>query len=98
MSPASQPLAYAHANRARFVEELKAFIRFPSITARPEHAGDLRRCAAWLADHLARSGLERATVIPTRGHPLVYAEWLHARDAPTVLVYGHYDVQPADPL
>jgi len=98
MSRADQPLAYARTQGAHFVEELKEFIRFPSVSARPEHGGELRKCAAWLAAHLARVGLERATVIPTPGHPLVYAEWLQARDAPTVLIYGHYDVQPAEPL
>ncbi len=90
-----QPLAYAQANSSRFVSELKDFIRFPSISAQPKHAGDLRKCAAWLAAHLRRIGLKRVEVIPTKGHPLVYAEWLHAPNLPTVLIYGHYDVQPA---
>lgn len=98
MSRAAQSLAYAQANGARFVKELKQLVRFPSVSARPQYAGELRNCAAWLAEHLAHIGMERATVIPTQRHPLVYAEWLHARDAPTVLVYGHYDVQPAEPL
>lgn len=98
MSLAAQPLAYAHNNGARFVKELKQLIRFRSVSARPEYAGDLRQCAAWLANHLAHIGMERATVITTRRHPLVYAEWIHARDAPTVLIYGHYDVQPVEPL
>ena len=98
MSQTDQPLAYAHANRARFVAELKEFVRFPSISARPEHASDTARCADWLAEHLRRIGLERVAVIPTHGHPLVYAEWLNARGSPTVLIYGHYDVQPPEPL
>jgi len=91
-------LAYAHANRARFVAELKEFVRFPSISARPGNAGDITRCAEWLAGHLQRIGMKHVAVIATRGHPLVYAEWLEAPGAPTVLIYGHYDVQPADPL
>lgn len=91
-------LAYAQSKRACFVSELKAFIRFPSISAQPEHAEDLKRCAAWLADHLRRIGLAHVTVLPTRRHPIVYAEWCHAPERPTVLIYGHYDVQPVDPL
>lgn len=98
MSQTDAPIAYAHANRARFVAELKEFVRLPSVSARPEHAGDTAKCAEWLADHLRRIGMERVIVVPTRGHPLVYAEWLNARGLPTVLLYGHYDVQPADPL
>jgi acetylornithine deacetylase/succinyl-diaminopimelate desuccinylase-like protein len=91
-------LAYARANRARFVEELKDFIRFPSVSAQPKHADDLRRCSAWLADHLRRSGLQNVRVISTKGHPIVYADWLQVPGRPTVLVYGHYDVQPPEPL
>ena len=98
MSELQQPLDYAFANRARFVGELEDFIRFPSVSAKPEHRGDAARCAAWLANHLRLIGLEKVTVIPTKGRPLVYAEWLHAPDRPTVLIYGHYDVQPAEPL
>jgi acetylornithine deacetylase/succinyl-diaminopimelate desuccinylase-like protein len=98
MSQTGQPLAYAQANRTRFVEELCEFIRFPSVSAQPDHADDSRRCAAWLANHLRVVGLEQVNVIPTPGRPLVYAEWLHAPHRPTVLIYGHYDVQPAEPL
>lgn len=93
-----QPLTYAVANRTRFVAELRDFISFPSVSAQPEHAGDLRKCAAWLASHLRGIGLEQVEVITTQGHPLVYAQWLHAPGFPTVLIYGHYDVQPAEPL
>lgn len=89
---------YCLGNRARFLAELKSFIRFASVSAQPDHAEDLKRCAAWLADHLRRIGLEQVTVIPTRRHPVVYAEWCHAPGRPTVLIYGHYDVQPVDPL
>ena len=90
-------LAYAHAHRATFVEELKEFVRFPSISAQPEHAEDMRRCAAWLHNHLRRIGLA-SRVVPTAGHPLVYAEWRKVAEGGTVLLYGHYDVQPPDPL
>lgn len=98
MTYANDLTSYAHSNRYRFVQELKDFIRFPSVSAQPEHAGDLQRCAEWLANHLRRIGLERVHVLQTPRHPLVYAEWMHATGRPTVLIYGHYDVQPPDPL
>jgi acetylornithine deacetylase/succinyl-diaminopimelate desuccinylase-like protein len=98
MTGTDQPLAYAQANRARFVAELKEFVSFPSVSGRPENAGDVIKCAEWLANHLLRIGMQRVRITPTRGHPLVYAEWLHAPGRPTVIIYGHYDVQPADPL
>src|SRR5262245_39217088 len=97
MAPA-RALAHARTHRPRFLEELKAFIRFPTVSAQPSHAADLHRCATWLARHLAWVGLEQVRIIPGGRHPLVYAEWRHAARRPTVLVYGHYDVQPADPL
>ena len=97
-SSASTTLTYAQLHRARFVAELKDFIRFPSVSAQPKHAGDVKQCAEWLANHLRRMGLERVQVWQTSGHPLVYAEWLQATGRPTVLIYGHYDVQPPDPL
>jgi acetylornithine deacetylase/succinyl-diaminopimelate desuccinylase-like protein len=98
VNPTSPALAYCRRHKARFLTELKTFIRFPSVSAQSEHADDLKRCAAWLADHLRRIGLTHVTIIPTRRHPVVYAEWCHAPGRPTVLVYGHYDVQPVDPL
>jgi acetylornithine deacetylase/succinyl-diaminopimelate desuccinylase-like protein len=73
-------------------------VRFPSISAQPAHAADVRRCAAWLAKHLQRIGLQNVRVIATPRHPLVYADWRHAPGKPTVLIYGHYDVQPVDPV
>jgi len=94
----AQPVAYGRANRRRFVAELMEFIRFPSVSAQPEQAKALKKCAAWLAEHLNGIGLERVRVVPTPRHPLVYAEWMHRPNQPTVLIYGHYDVQPADPL
>ena len=89
---------FIHASRDRYVEELKQFLAIPSISAMPEHKDDVRRCAEWAAAEMARIGLENVRVIDTAGHPLVYADWLHAEGAPTVLFYGHYDVQPVDPL
>jgi acetylornithine deacetylase/succinyl-diaminopimelate desuccinylase-like protein len=94
----NRPLAYAHTHRARFLAELKQLVRFPSVSAQPGHAKDVRACAAWLAEHLQRIGMHEVRVIPTPRHPIVYAEWKGAPGRPTVLVYGHYDVQPADPL
>jgi len=92
------PLTHVHANRSRFVSELMEFVRIPSVSAQPKHAGDVKDCAVWLANHLRRVGLHHVAIITTRGHPLVYADWLGFSDRPTLLIYGHYDVQPVDPL
>jgi acetylornithine deacetylase/succinyl-diaminopimelate desuccinylase-like protein len=94
------PTLEAHlvATREGRYDSLFAFLRIPSISALPEHADDCRRAAAWLAESLTGAGLEHAEVAETGGRPVVYADWLHAPGAPTVLVYGHYDVQPVDPL
>lgn len=80
------------------LESYQDFLRIPSISALPEHAPDVRRAAEWLADTLRSAGLEHVAVEETSHHPVVYADWVHAEGAPTVLVYGHYDVQPVDPL
>lgn len=98
LDPRAPALGYCRIHRAGFLEELKDFIRFPSVSAQPEHADDLKRCAAWLAEHLRLIGMEWVAVVPTGGHPIVYAENCHAPRRPTVLIYGHYDVQPADPF
>ncbi len=90
--------AYIEQNNERFLEELKEFIRIPSISTLPEHQGDIARAAQFLAESLKAAGMENIEIIPTEKHPLVYADWLHAPGKPTVLCYGHYDVQPADPL
>jgi len=82
----------------RLLEELKEFLRIPSISTLPEHAGDVQRAARFVAESLKKAGLENVEIIPTAKHPLVYADWLHASGKPTVLCYGHYDVQPPDPL
>ena len=91
-------IAFARENHARFLEELKALLRIPSISTLPEHSGDVRRAAEFLASELRRIGMENVRLIETAGHPLVYADWLHAAGKPTCLCYGHYDVQPPDPL
>lgn len=85
-------------SRDRHVSELGAFLAIPSVSALPEHAGDVRRCAEWLGDEMRRVGLENVELLETPGNPVVYADWLHAPDAPTILFYGHYDVQPVDPV
>jgi acetylornithine deacetylase/succinyl-diaminopimelate desuccinylase-like protein len=90
--------SYLEQNRERFVDDLKAALRIPSVSAKAEHRDDCARCARHLADHLAALGMTRVEVVPTAGHPVVYAEWLGAPDRPTALLYGHYDVQPPEPL
>jgi len=90
--------AHLVATREGRYDSYRAFLRIPSISALPEHAADCRQAALWLADALTQAGVEHAEVVETGGHPVVYADWLHAPGAPTVLVYGHYDVQPVDPL
>src|SRR5579863_1992048 len=95
LSPA---VDYARENHPRFLDELKDLLRIPSISTLPEHAGDCRKTAEKLAAELRRIGMEHVRLIETSGHPLVYADWLHAAGKPTVLCYGHYDVQPPDPL
>ena len=90
--------AFIKDNQSRFLDELKEFIRIPSISTLPEHVPDIGRAAAFVSDGLRAAGMENIEVIPTAKHPLVYADWLHAPGKPTVLCYGHYDVQPADPL
>lgn len=90
--------AYIEKNEQRFLDELLDFLRIPSISTLPEHRNDVARAAKFVAESLTHAGLEHVEVIQTRKHPLVYADWLHAPDKPTVLCYGHYDVQPPDPL
>jgi acetylornithine deacetylase/succinyl-diaminopimelate desuccinylase-like protein len=85
-------------NKQRLLDELKDFLRIPSVSTLPEHKGDVDRAAQFVADGLKQAGLENVEIIPTAKHPLVYADWLHAPGKPTVLCYGHYDVQPPDPL
>jgi acetylornithine deacetylase/succinyl-diaminopimelate desuccinylase-like protein len=91
-------LDYIHANRDRFIAELKDYLAIPSISALPEHQDDVRKCAEWTADEMRRIGLQNVRLMETPGHPIVYGDWLGAPGAPTVLFYGHYDVQPVDPV
>src|ERR1700689_3910301 len=89
---------YVHENEGRFLEELKDLLRIPSISTSPEHNEATHRAADFVVDHLWAAGLQNVELIETERHPLVYADWLHAPGKPTVLCYGHYDVQPPDPL
>jgi acetylornithine deacetylase/succinyl-diaminopimelate desuccinylase-like protein len=91
-------LDFAHSNASRFLDELKSLLRIPSVSTLPEHKQDVRKAAEFLAAELKRIGMENVRMIETAGHPLVYADWLHAEGKPTCLCYGHYDVQPPDPL
>ena len=93
-------------NLAEFIEsrqeqhlnELKEFLRIPSVSAKSEHKPDIERAAKWVSDNLRSAGFKSVEIIPTALHPLVYAESLEAPGKPTILFYGHYDVQPAEPL
>jgi acetylornithine deacetylase/succinyl-diaminopimelate desuccinylase-like protein len=95
---ASPAISFARDNQQRFLSELKDLLRIPSISTLEEHKSDVRRAAEYVANELRRIGMENVEIVPTNGHPLVYADWLHAPGTPTALMYAHYDVQPPDPL
>ena len=94
----SNAVAFAKDNQQRFLNELKDLLRIPSVSTLPQNKDDVRRAAQFVIKELKRIGMENVELIETAGHPLVYADWLHAPGKPTVLSYGHYDVQPPDPL
>jgi acetylornithine deacetylase/succinyl-diaminopimelate desuccinylase-like protein len=89
---------YLNEHKEEFIRELLDFLSIPSVSSLPEHKGDVQRAADWLAARMERAGIESVRIIPTGGHPVVYGDWLHASGGPTVLVYGHFDTQPVDPL
>jgi acetylornithine deacetylase/succinyl-diaminopimelate desuccinylase-like protein len=91
-------LDFINTNRDRYLDQLKEYLAIPSISALPQHAPDVRRCAEWTAEELRRIGMQNVRLVETPGHPVVYADWLGAEGAPTILFYGHYDVQPVDPV
>src|SRR5579859_5728248 len=91
-------VAFIDAQRARFVDELVEWARIPSISSDPGSAPEVRRNADHLAAHLRALAADRVEIWPTAGHPAVFAEWKAAPGQPTLLVYGHHDVQPVDPL
>src|SRR6201998_4619137 len=89
---------YIDSKREEHLSELFDFLRIPSVSAQSEHKPDIERAAKWTADRLRGAGLDKVEIVPTKMHPLVYGESLRAPGKPTVLFYGHYDVQPAEPL
>jgi acetylornithine deacetylase/succinyl-diaminopimelate desuccinylase-like protein len=89
---------FINVQRDRFVDELRTYLAIPSVSALPAHQADVRRCAEWTADQMRQIGLQQVRLMETPGNPVVYGEWLGAPGAPTVLFYGHYDVQPVDPV
>src|SRR5271154_5212768 len=91
-------LDYVESKREAHLNELKEFLRIPSVSTESEHKQDIERAAHWVAEKLRAAGLENVEITPTKMHPLVYGESLHASGKPTILFYGHYDVQPAEPL
>ncbi|HLI63846.1 MAG TPA: M20/M25/M40 family metallo-hydrolase [Terriglobales bacterium] len=97
-SAVSSAISFARDHQQRFLEELKGLLRIPSISTDEDHKADVRKAAEMVAAELKRIGFENVEVIPSQGHPLVYADWLHAPGKPTALCYAHFDVQPAEPL
>ncbi len=89
---------YQEKNKARFLDELLDLLRIPSVSAKSEHKADMIRCAEAIRDRLMEAGVDKAEIYPTAGHPIVYAEKMIDPSRPTILVYGHYDVQPPEPL
>ena len=99
MSEVEGAIKYARERNASFLAELREIVSIPSISTSPDHKSEVLRAAEWMASHLREIGMTHVEIMPTGGHPVVYGEWLGAgKDRPTVLVYGHYDVQPEDPL
>ncbi|MBK8984418.1 MAG: dipeptidase [Ignavibacteria bacterium] len=90
---------YIESNKDKYIDDLKVFLRIPSVSTNPENKNDVRDCANYVEGELKSIGLENVTIYETPGHPIVYGDWLNAGvDKPTILIYGHYDVQPVDPL
>ena len=89
---------YQSENKDRFLEELLGLLRIPSVSADSKYKADVARCADAVKEHLLKAGCDKAEICPTSGHPIVYGEKMTDPKLPTILVYGHYDVQPPDPL
>jgi len=98
MNGCNNAIAFARENRERFLNEYRAFLRIESISTLAEHRQDVARTAQWVADQLHLAGVAHVAIMPTAGHPVVYGETKGPAGAPTMLVYGHYDVQPVDPV
>ena len=89
---------YLTDHHEQHLQELFEFVRIPSISALPDHADDVLRAGQWVADRLQKTGVDNVKVMPTGGHPVVYGDWLAAPGKPTVMIYGHFDTQPVDPV
>ena len=99
MADVQKAVDFVRANRERYLSELKEFVAIPSVSTSDEHKDDIARAAEWVAAQLRSLNMDKVEIMPTGGHPCVYGEWMGAgKDAPTVLIYGHYDVQPVDPI
>ena len=98
MAEPKTPQEYVLANRQAILDDLIAFASIPSVSTDPAYAAHIAEGAAFVAERMRRAGMENIKINPTEGHPVVTSDWLHAEGAPTILVYGHYDVQPPDPL
>ncbi len=99
MSSMNKAITYANENQQESLDQLMAFLRIPSISTLPDHEKDITQAASWIADQLRALSFDRVEIISTARHPVVYGEWLNAGpEAPTILFYGHYDVQPVDPI
>lgn len=94
----NQVIAYLAEHKDRMIAELFDYLRIPSVSSQSHHKEDMRQAASWLANRMIEAGLEHVEVMETGGHPVVYGDWLHAAGKPTAIVYGHYDVQPAEPF
>ena len=99
MTNMQKAIEYVRSNHDRYLNELKELVSIPSISTLDENKADVRRAAEWVASQLRSIGMENVRIMPTALHPVVYGEWMKAgKSAPTVMIYGHYDVQPVDPL
>ena len=93
-----QALDYAHKNHSRFLNSLSDFLSIPSISTSADHRQDMHKAAEWCKKELEQIGVQRAEIFTTPGHPVVYGEYIKELTTPTILIYGHYDVQPPEPL
>jgi len=91
-------LSFVESNKDRYLSELKDFLRIPSVSSQSDHNKDTRVCAEWVENQMRTIGMNNVQIFETPGHPVVYGDWLAAKGKPTVLFYGHYDVQPVDPV
>ena len=99
MSDSQKAVEYVRSNGDRFLNELKELVAIPSVSTLDENKADVQRAAEWVAAQLRSIGMDKVQIMPTALHPVVYGEWMGAgKSAPTVMIYGHYDVQPVDPI